>query len=189
MSSPLPSSSPAQGLLMLCVDLQPVFLRMATAPECLKRRCEFALRAAVGLGIPVMFTEQAPAKLGATDPELLRHVPSSQVFAKTTFSAVADAAAREHLATQNADHVLLCGVETSVCIYQTALGLRASGTEVTLLSDCVGGRREHDSVVCLDALRRAGVHVLPSETVFYSLLHDVSHPFFREFSQLVKHHA
>jgi nicotinamidase-related amidase len=186
---PSAPSSSVDGLLLLCVDLQPVFLRIVTAPEILQRRCAFALQAATGLGIPIVFTEQAPAKLGATATELLALARSPDVFAKTTFSATTDAAIRERLIAGHAEHVLLCGVETSVCIYQTALGLLALGTQVTLLSDCVGGRRDPDSAVCLDALRRAGVHVLPSETVFYSLLHDVSHPFFREFSQLVKQHA
>jgi hypothetical protein len=60
---------------------------------------------------------------------------------------------------------------------------------VTILSDAVGARRPEDAQVCLDALVRAGAHVLPSETVFYALLHDVGHPFFKAYTKLVKEHA
>jgi hypothetical protein len=57
------------------------------------------------------------------------------------------------------------------------------------LSDAVGARRTDDARVCLDALARSGAHVLPAETVFYALLRDVSHPFFRAYTQLVKSHS
>ena len=84
------------------------------------------------------------------------------------------------------EHLLLCGIETSVCVYQTALDALGTQRHVTLLSDCVGARRSADSEVCLQALIRAGVHVLPSESVFYSLLGDVNHSFFKVYTQLVK---
>ena len=108
------------------------------------------------------------------------------VFSKNTFSALADSAIRESLVSRETEHLLLCGIETSVCVHQTALDALAAGLQVTLLSDCVGARRPEDARVCLDALVRAGVHVLPSETVFYSLLHEVTHPFFKAYTQLVK---
>jgi hypothetical protein len=57
------------------------------------------------------------------------------------------------------------------------------------LSDAVGARRPDDARVCLDSLMRAGAHVLPSETVFYALLREVGHPFFRAYTQLVKQHS
>ena len=184
---PLPETpSSASGLLLLCVDLQPVFLKAVPAHDMVQRRCAFAIQAAVGLAVPVLFTEQAPHKLGGTAPELLQLVPHPRAFGKTTFSALEDQAIRQAVATPETEHVLLCGVETSVCIHQTALDALAAGLQVTLLSDCVGARRAEDAQTCLAALIRAGVNVLPAETVFYSLLHDVQHPFFRAYTQLVK---
>jgi len=58
-----------------------------------------------------------------------------------------------------------------------------------VLSDAIGARRPDDARTCLDALAAVGVHVLPSETVFYALLHDIGHPFFRAYTQLVKTHG
>jgi hypothetical protein len=55
--------------------------------------------------------------------------------------------------------------------------------------DAVGGRRPDDAIACLAALRHAGAHVLPSESVFYALLRDVRHPFFKTYTQLVKSHG
>lgn len=180
------SSSPTSGLLLLCVDLQPVFLKAVAHADALQRRCAFAIQAAAGFGIRTLFTEQVPQKLGGTAPELLRFVPSPLVFGKTTFSAFADPAIREAITSRATEHLLLCGLETSVCVYQTALDARAAGLEVTLLSDCVSARRPDDAAAAIAELVRAGVHVLPSESVFYALLHDVQHPFFKAYTQLVK---
>jgi tRNA A37 threonylcarbamoyladenosine synthetase subunit TsaC/SUA5/YrdC len=63
------------------------------------------------------------------------------------------------------------------------------GMGVTILSDAVTGRRADDGQACLEALRAAGAHVLPTETVFYALLGDATHPQFRSFTELVKQAA
>ena len=183
-------NAPLDGALILGIDLQPVFLRAIADGPRVQRRCEFAVAAAQGLGLAVAFTEQVPHKLGGTAPELLALSPGAATFAKTAFSALAEATIRETvLETRRVEHLLLCGIETPVCVYQTALDALASGLQVTLLSDAVGARRSDDASVCLAALRHAGAHVLPSETVFYSLLRDTAHPFFKAYTQLVKSHG
>lgn len=182
--------TPADGTLLLCIDVQPVFVRAIADGARLQRRCEFALAAATGLGVPVAFTEQVPQKLGGTAAELLAAAPEAAVFLKDTFSALADDATRMALLeTRKVDHLLLCGLETPICVYQTAIAALAEGLHVTLLSDAIGARRPDDAAACLAALRHAGAHVLPSETVFYALLREVRHPFFKAYTQLVKSHA
>jgi nicotinamidase-related amidase len=177
-------------MLLLCVDMQPVFVSAIANGEIVRRRCEFAIAAAVGIGVPVAFTEQVPHKLGNTAPELLDLAPQAAVWSKNTFSALADESVRDALLRQrDVQHILLCGIETPICVYQTALAALAEGLQVTVLSDAIGARREQDARTCLDALIRSGAHVLPTETVFYALLRDVAHPFFRAYTQLVKTHA
>lgn len=184
-----PHPSPA-GTLLLCIDMQPVFVRAVAEGARVQRRCEFAVAAAVGLGLPVAFTEQVPQKLGGTAPELLALAFGAPVFGKNTFSALADDGIRDALVRdRGVEHLLLCGIETSVCVYQTALDGLAAGLHVTILGDCVSARRTDDAWACTEALGRAGAHVLPSETVFYALLHDVKHPFFKAYTQLVKSHG
>ena len=184
-----PTTTSHAGLTLLCLDLQPVFLQVMTERESLQRRCAFAIQAAAGLGMSIVFTEQVPQKLGGTSRSLIELVTASTVFAKNTFSALADPVIRDVILSRKPEHVLICGIETSVCVHQTALDALAAGLEVTLLSDCVGARRPDDARTCIDALIRAGVHVLPSETIFYSLLRDVNHAFFKEYTQLVKAYA
>jgi nicotinamidase-related amidase len=165
-----------------------VFLRAVGNGERVVRRCKFAVASARGLAIPVAFTEQVPGKLGGTEPSLLGLVETPEVHPKDTFSALAAASPVGRALTEGRSlgRLLICGVETPVCVYQTAADALRLGLAVTVLSDCVGARREADARACLDALARAGAEVLPSETVFYALLGGAAHPFFRSYTELVK---
>ena len=183
-----PPESAAPGAALLAIDLQDTLLGMlppAAASE-LRTRAGLAISSATALGIPVLFTEQVPAKLGPTAPALRKLAPDALVFAKHTFSALADKAVLAALRERDIEHILLLGIETPICVYQSALGALAAGFQVTVLSDAIGGRRSDDHAACLAALRHAGVHVLPVETVLYALLHDADHPSFRSIVGLVK---
>lgn len=174
--------------LLLCLDLQPVFLRLVAGGDAVLRRCKFAVAAARGLGIPVAFTEQVPARLGGTEPAILALAENPEVHPKDTFSALAAGSPVRRALTERRglERLVICGVETPVCVFQTAADALKGGLAVTVLSDCVGARREADARVCLDALARAGAEVLPSEALFYSLLGGAAHPFFRGYTELVK---
>jgi nicotinamidase-related amidase len=189
-ASPATSQRTPDDTLLMCIDMQPVFIRAVVEGERVQKRCEFAIAAAVGLGLPVLFTEQVPEKLGGTAPTLRALAPNAPVYPKRTFSALADDATRDAiLRDSNVEHLILTGIETSVCVYQTAIAALAQGLEVTLLSDAVSARRSDDARTCLEALARSGAHILPSETLFYALLRDVGHPFFKPYTQLVKTHG
>ncbi len=190
--APTAPESAAPGAALLAVDLQGSLLAALPAParRALLSRAGLALAAAKALHIPVVFSEQAPAKLGPTAPALRKLAPAAApVFAKTTFSALADESLLSSLREQHIEHLLLIGLETPICIYQTALGALAEGFQVTVLSDAVSARRADDHAATLAALRHAGVHVLPIETVLYALLHDAGHPLFKTITALVKSHA
>lgn len=177
------------SVVLLCLDLQPPFLGVIADSPAVLRRCQFAVSAAAGLGMPVVFTEQAATKLGRTVSALRDLAPEAAVFPKTTFSAFADGMLRDSLRQRDIEHVILCGLETPICVYQTALAALDENLQVTVLTDAVGARRPADAIACLAGLARAGVHLLPAETVFYALLHDAGHPFFKAYTQLVKHYS
>ncbi len=176
----------AAETLLLCIDMQPVFLAAIDDSQRVHWRCSFALEAAKGLGLPVLFTEQVPDKLGGTAEDLLALCDTPETMGKEAFSAFGNAKIVERLRASSAKHLLLCGLETPVCVYQTARDALQAGYRVSLLADCVGARRSGDAATVLTHLAQAGCAVLPAETVFYALLHDAKHPFFRDFTGLVK---
>lgn len=181
--------SQVPGALLLCIDMQSPFLDTLTDRDSIVSRCQLALLSARGLGLPVALTEQVPAKLGPTIAPLVEAGGDAPVFAKTTFSALADEAVLSHLQTHDVEHLILCGLEMPICIYQTAIDALNQDIAVTILSDACGARRPDDASAALDALKRLGAHVLPVETVVYAMLHDTSHPFFKSFTKLVKTHG
>lgn len=176
-----------QGVALLAVDAQSAFFRAMVSPDVFLRRCRLAVSAAKALGLPILFTEQVPAKLGPTDADLLLDAgPDATVLPKSEFSAFGAQGLEAKLQELGVEHLLLIGLEGPVCVHQTALDAVRRGLGVTVLADAVTARRPEDQAVCFEALRAAGVSVLPVETVFYSLLRGAGHPAFRDFTELVK---
>lgn len=178
-------------LALLAVDMQTVFLDVVQQGCAMRNRCLFTLEVASLLGIPVYFTEQFPEKLGSTEGQFLQVAGVNyRTFSKTTFSAFGAPGLAEEFKARRLQHLLVIGLEVPICIYNTVLDACSRDIACTLLSDCISGRRKEDAEVCLQFLRnRTDCHILPSETVFYSLLRDAKDPLFREFTKLVKKYS
>lgn len=187
-SEPTSPSTCPPGLALLVLDMQPAFIRAMHNAVDVERRSLFAIRSAVLFGIPVVFTEQVPDKLGPTAETLTAAAPDAPVFGKTAFSALGADGMTDFLENHGIHHLLITGLEVPVCIYQTVLGCIAAEIEVTLLSDGIGSRRIDDEQAVLRSFSTpdSGCHILPAESVFYSLLGSASHPLFRAYTQLVK---
>lgn len=183
--------TPPPGLALLIVDAQDAFLRaLPAAGSRLTRRCAFAAAAANLLKIPVAMTEQVPAKLGPTNAEVVAAAgKKAPAFGKSAFSALAADGLGEWLRKIGATHLLVAGLETPICVYLTVLEALADDFEVTVLTDATGGRRPEDFPPVHRLMASAGARLLPSETIFYSILRDASHPRFRDFTALVKKYA
>jgi nicotinamidase-related amidase len=177
---------PHLGLIL--IDLQPPFISMFPQGQSVLHRCRFAYRVAHAFGLPILFTEQNPDKLGITDATLLSEAGAStyQRIGKQSFSAFQSDAVHKWIKEHDLSHLLLVGLETHICLYLSALDATEMELDVTVLSDCIGGRMPEQDATVFAALRAAGVHTLPSETVFYSLLGSADHPQFRTLSRLVR---
>ena len=176
-------SPPLEGLAVLAIDLQPVFLEVVADSNNFFKSCRFLFETVQLLGLPLYLTEQVPAKLGHTDGRLLDVVGPAPVHAKDSFSALGAPGLLDSLARIGAEHLILAGVETSICVYLTALEALSLGKDVTILSDCVSCRRPSDGEWALRKLAVAGCHILSVESVFYGIIGGADHPCFREFSK------
>lgn len=178
---------PNLGLLVL--DIQAPFIKVISSADSLVGRTAFAIETARLFGLPTLFTEQRPEVLQSTLEELTNLNPDALRVAKTGFSAFTEIAVEEWIKEHSLDHILIAGLETPICVYQTALDAINLDIEVTLLSDAVGCRRPEDGEVAITSLRIHGAHSLPGETIFYSILRDSKHPLFKEFTALVKKYS
>lgn len=151
------------------------------------------LRFAQVLNIPVVVTTQNAAKLGGTVSELEPLVSSALINAdKTAFSMMRAPAVAAKFGQQVTDgaaaqgEVAIVGIESHICVTQTALDLLARGHRVYVLADGVGSCNAEEVPVALARLRAAGVNVTTSEGWLYECMGDAAIPEFRDVAKLVK---
>lgn len=140
------------------------------------------------LGIPIMLNEQYKKGLGETVPEIMEVLDSNKAKAveKVTFSACDNNEVWNHLAQQNRNAVLLCGVETHVCVMQTALDLLDNGMQPVIIADATGSRNAYDRKQAIRRMRRAGAVVTTVEAILFELCRSSKDPAFKTISNLVK---
>jgi nicotinamidase-related amidase len=147
-------------------------------------------RASLGfqiLDVPMIVTEQYPAGLGRTAEEILLTLPDGfEPIEKIAFSAFGSPDFRVKLEDLKVEQVILCGLETHVCVNQTAHDLLDQGLSVHLLTDCVGSRFEHDKRSGLKKMRGSGIITSSVEMALFELMRDAKHPKFKETQALIK---
>jgi len=146
----------------------------------------FMLKAFQTLGIPIIATEQKPFK--PTVPELSLKENKIPCFEKTKFSMMIDPV-RQSLQQHNAKSVFLVGLETHVCVLQTALELLRDGYRVYLVVDCVSSQHQTDRAMAIKRLYRAGAILTTAESAVYHLMRDASHPKFKDVLPHTKQYA
>ena len=164
--------------LLLVIDPQARMMPAIDAGDAVLARMKFLVECARTVGIPVWATRQNPEKLGDLAPDL----EGDRTFDKLSFSAfpvIADALAAE-------TSVILVGVETHICVFQTARDLVAAGHPVQVAADAVGARTADRHGLGLQALGSVGAELLHSEALVYDWLKTADHPRFRDVLGIVK---
>jgi nicotinamidase-related amidase len=175
---------------LLVVDVQERLIALVPGGPMIVWNIRRLLDAAAALGMPVACTEQNPDKLGRTSAPLAKHL--SGPIAKMTFSCGGSDAVQKALDAWRADgvfRVLVCGIETHVCVQQTALDLTAAGFEVYLAVDAVGARHAIDHATALRRMESAGIVLTTTESAMFEWCHTADTPEFKKISALAKETA
>ncbi len=179
----LPLCDAAAGQLVV-IDVQEKLL--AAMPEAVAeqvvRNIALLADAAAQLQIPVLRTEQYPRGLGPTVAELDRRLPPPAAT-KTRFACCGEPGFDAALIRPQ---VILAGVETHVCVLQTAAGLLAAGRQVFVVADAACSRRKADHRNALARMAAAGAHVTCTESVLFEWLRDAAHPRFKDISRRLR---
>jgi nicotinamidase-related amidase len=180
--------TPASSALLL-IDMQERFLAAIPAiaeDQPVGRACRQLLTAARLLGVPTTISEQYPKGLGPTLPHLLAAHPEASRHAKMHFSCADDPALAAHLDALHRPELVLCGIETHVCVLHTAADLLAQGRGVVVAADAVGSRKDLHRDLALAALRDLGAVLLPGESSGMRWTRVAGTPLFQEISALIK---
>ena len=133
-------------------------------------RVDLLLSAAKILQIPLLMTEQYPKGLGRTIEEIRKALPQIQPLEKMDFSCYAAPGFKERLSALKRDQVVLAGIETHICLAQTALELASSGEKVFVVADAASSRRPLDAKMALKRLDQSGLTVTTAEAVVFEWL-------------------
>lgn len=175
-----------QGIGAVIMDMQPNLMDTIHEAKQLTESIILQMKVLNLLQIPICLTEQAPEKLGSTHPDIINQNTQGICYRKKTFSAFGSDAFSKWIETNEISHLLVSGIETPICIYQTSVDALRMKLKVTLLSDCIGARRETDSTEVQKQLRAFGCTIIPLETLTYSYLRDSNHLHFRDISRLIR---
>lgn len=178
---------PDQSTLIV-IDMQERLTPAMAEPAPIVRGCSVLMRAASAMAVPLLVSEQYPRGLGRTLPELVGHAPAGAMVEKISFSCLDEPEFARRLQAQGNDRpqVVLCGVETHVCVMQTALQLREAGRDVAVVADATGSRRHADRDIAFERLRQAGAQVVTTEMVVFEWLGRAGTNLFKEMSALIK---
>ncbi len=168
--------------VLLVVDLQDRLLGVQPDAQRIVWNTGRLVDGATVLGVPILATEQVPEKLGPTSHAIADKIGT--VIAKKAFSAAPSIL--ESLQGGHVRHVLLVGIETHVCIAQTALDLVAEGFEPKIAVDAVGSRFAIDREVALKRLEASGVGLTTTEAALFEWCESAENPAFRAISALAK---
>jgi len=138
------------------------------------------------LEIPIIWNEQLPAKLGPTIPEIKDLLEGLTPFEKNSFSCCGNPDFLERLKSLGCRQVLLAGMETHVCVYQTALDLLPEGYEVYLVADAVSSRTLENKQIGIQAIKDLGAKLTSVEMTLFELLRVAEGDRFKQIIDIVK---
>jgi nicotinamidase-related amidase len=174
---------------LLVIDVQEKMLAaVTTSPvQAILDKIRRLIGTARVLDLPIIYTEQYPQGLGPTSSRLKEWLPPGlEPIVKTTCSCWREQRFREALQASGREHIILAGLETHVCVQQTALDLLRVDYVPFLAVDAVGSRFPIDTNTSLDRMRHAGVEISTTEALIFDLIERCDHPKFKDILQLVK---
>jgi len=164
---------------LLVVDIQKKLLPAIHDHATVVASVVWLIRAAQKIGVPVAAVEQYPKGLGSTVDAVRDLLPDGAIAQKNRFSAVA-AECLSTLPGAERAQVVMVGIETHVCLLQTALELMEEGKEVYVVADAVGSRRQADRDFALARMRQEGIRIVSREMVVFEWLGEAGTPLFRD---------
>ena len=184
---PHPKILDESNCALVVIDVQEAFRNAIPEFSNIVSRISTAVNGFQLLNAPVIVTEQYPKGLGPTAEEIVLSLPDDlERVEKTVFSSCRSEAFRKKLDELEISQVVLCGVETHVCVSQTAHDLLDAGFEVHILTDCVASRFDHDKEAGLSKMYASGAEPSSVEMALFELMRDSTHKKFKEIQALVK---
>lgn len=170
----------------LIIDMQERLFPVMEGKETLLKSCITLIQGLSELKLPLLFTQQYTKGLGETLPEIKSLVPDFDFVEKSNFSCCDELQIVEKLKEHNTKNVILCGIESHVCVLQTAVDLKEAGLNPIVVMDCVSSRTPENFELAKERFRFEGIMMTSYESILFELTRTSTAPEFRAISKLVK---
>lgn len=176
-----------ESSVLIVVDLQTKLVPVMDNDSGVRKCAQVMLKGAAALGLDVIATEQYPAGLGATIPEIAELLPAGCIpIEKTGFSVFSEPRFRSVLKAKSKTTIILLGIEADICLLQSVYDALNKGYCVIVCADAVTSRSAVNRELALTAMRAAGAQILPVASILFLLLRDAKHPAFKTVSKLIR---
>ena len=175
-----------ENSMLLVIDVQEKLVN-ALDKNVIVKRVSNLVKSARLLSIPVVVTEQYPKGLGQTVPEVSSEFPeNTPVFEKTSFNALEEEGVLDKIKSYNKKQIVICGIETHICVHQTAAALLREGFEVYVVKDACASRNKYEFKQGIELMQANGAKISCVEIVLFEWLKAAKNPCFKEIQALIK---
>ena len=172
--------------LLNVIDVQGRLAHIVEGSEAMRKNVVRLVEGAKLFDLPVIATEQVPDKLGDTVPEIVEALGDVPRLIKDTFSCYPEESIRAAYQDAGRNQVVVCGIESHVCVYQTVMDLISNEYEVHLVVDAIASRSAGNKEVAVRRMEREGACLTTTEMALFELQHDCRGDRFRALAKLVR---
>ena len=166
----IPVSFQKQNTALIVVDIQELFRTLIYDMNSVIANSSRLVRFCDRLEIPVIFSEQYSKAFGATVKEISEVAHQYKPVEKISFSCAGDSGFISKLESTKRKQIILCGLETHVCVYQTARDLLQKGYQISIAADAISSRNVSNRNLGLAYMRDLGVQVMTAEMIMFEIL-------------------
>lgn len=171
---------------LIVIDVQGRLSRTVCDAGIVLANLERLIKGAMLFSMPIVLTEQNPQGLGPTIPELRKLLGDLRAVEKVSFNACLTESFVEKIKETGRKRFIICGIETHVCVYQTAAGLLEMSYDVHAASDAVSSRTAWNRDVGLSRMRDMGAAITTTEMALFELMKEAEGGEFKQFVKIVK---
>ncbi|MBW2560971.1 MAG: hydrolase [Deltaproteobacteria bacterium] len=175
-----------ENSLLIVIDIQESLARVMHGKNALFENLQKIIKGSEILNIPLIVTEQVPEKLGATVPEISPLLVAVSPISKSSFSCCGEDRFMRELDGMKRGQILVAGIESHVCVYQTTVDLIRMGYEVHIVTDCISSRTAGNRALGIERMKDEGAQPTSTEMALFELLKIAGGDRLRKISRLVK---
>ncbi len=176
----------AEDTMAMIVDYQESLMKVMYQGDELEKNASILIKGLKALGIPMMITQQYTKGLGNSVQSVYQAAGTEEYYDKKTFSCWKDDVISDKVKSFGKKNIIICGIETHICVLQTCIDLKENGYQPILITDCVSSRKKSDKDTAVSRAVQEGILVSTYESILFELLEKAGSDTFKAISKLIK---